>query len=171
MPVYLTFKQANDLGAHVKKGESAIPVLYWDIMARDKDGRKITKEAYRKMSLAEQMQVKTIPFLKAYNVFNIEQTNLTEVKPDKVEALKKQYAGMYTGKEQKAEKNKAGYKEELKKIKNADGTPTAIIKPMDESTYLNLINVLDEMQNCYIGKYVIDKVNDHDKQMVEDFKK
>lgn len=42
---------------------------------------------------------------------------------------------------------------------------------MDESTYLNLINVLDEMQNCYIGKYVIDKVNDHDKQMVEDFKK
>lgn len=106
MPVYLTFKQANDLGAHVKKGESAIPVLYWDIMARDKDGRKITKEAYRKMSLAEQMQVQTIPFLKAYNVFNIDQTNLTEVKPDKVEALKKLFAplelrdaeGMFTSK-------------------------------------------------------------------------
>ena len=57
----------------------------------------------------------------------------------KVEALKKQYAGMYTGNAQKAEANKAWYKEELKKIKNADGTPTAIIKPMDESTYLNLI--------------------------------
>lgn len=106
MPVYLTFKQANDLGAHVKKGESAMPVLYWDIMARDKDGRKITKEAYRKMSLAERMQVQTIPFLKAYNVFNIDQTNLTEVKPDKVEALKKLFAplelrdaeGMFTSK-------------------------------------------------------------------------
>jgi len=94
-----------------------------------------------------------------------------QVAKAKVEALKKQYAGMYTGNAQKAEQNKAWYKEELKKIKNADGTPTAIIKPMDESTYLNLINVLDEMQNCYIGKYVIDKVNDHDKQMVEDFKK
>ena len=92
MPVYLTFKQANDLGAHVKKGESAMPVLYWDIMARDKDGHKITKEAYRKMSLAERMQVQTIPFLKAYNVFNIDQTNLTEVKPDKVEALRKLFA-------------------------------------------------------------------------------
>ena len=92
MPVYLTFKQANDLGAHVKKGESAMPVLYWDIMARDKDGRKITKDTYRQMSLAERMQVQTIPFLKAYNVFNIDQTNLAEVKPDKVEALKKLFA-------------------------------------------------------------------------------
>ena len=106
MPVYLTFKQANDLGAHVKKGESAMPVLYWDIMARDKDGHKITKEAYRKMSLAERMQVQTIPFLKAYNVFNIDQTNLTEVKPNKVEALRKLFAplelrdaeGMFTSK-------------------------------------------------------------------------
>ena len=65
MPVYLTFKQANDMGAHVKRGESAMPVLYWDIMARDTDGKKVSKEAYRKMSLAERMQVQTIPFLKA----------------------------------------------------------------------------------------------------------
>ena len=87
MPVYLTFKQANDMGAHVKRGESAMPVLYWDIMARDKDGKKVSKEAYRKMSLAERMQVQTIPFLKAFNVFNVDQTNLAEVKPDKVEAV------------------------------------------------------------------------------------
>ena len=106
MPVYLTFKQANDMGAHVKRGESAMPVLYWDIMARDKDGKKVSKEAYRKMSLAERMQVQTIPFLKAFNVFNVDQTNLAEVKPDKVEALKKLFAppelrdaeGMFTSK-------------------------------------------------------------------------
>ena len=106
MPVYLTFKQANGLGAHIKKGESAMPVLYWDIMARDKDGHKITKDVYRQMSLAERMQVQTIPFLKAYNVFNIDQTNLAEVKPDKVDALKKLFAppeirdaeGMFTSK-------------------------------------------------------------------------
>ena len=106
MPVYLTFKQANDMGAHVKRGESAMPVLYWDIMARDKDGKKVSKEAYRKMSLAERMQVQTIPFLKAFNVFNVDQTNLSEVKPDKTEALKKLFAppelrdaeGMFTSK-------------------------------------------------------------------------
>jgi hypothetical protein len=40
------------------------------------------------MSLAERMQVQTIHFLKAFNVFNVDQTNLAEVKPDKVEALK-----------------------------------------------------------------------------------
>ena len=106
MPVYLTFKQANDMGAHVKRGESAMPVLYWDIMARDTDGKKVSKEAYRKMSLAERMQVQTIPFLKAFNVFNVDQTNLAEVKPDKMEALKKLFAppelrdaeGMFTSK-------------------------------------------------------------------------
>lgn len=84
----------------------------------------------------------------------------------KVEELKKQLAARFTADVEKAKKNEAWYKEELSKIKNEDGTPTAIIKPMDEATYLNLIDVLDEMQNCYIGKYVIDKVNEQDKAMV-----
>ena len=56
----------------------------------------------------------------------------------------------------------------MSKIKYADGTPTAIIKPSDASTYVNLIDVLDEMQNCYIGKYVIDKVNHTDRAMVKE---
>ena len=64
--------------------------------------------------------------------------------------------------------NKINLMNELSKIKNADGTPTAIIKPSDASTYVNLIDVLDEMQNCYIGKYVIDKVNDTDRAMVKE---
>lgn len=86
---------------------------------------------------------------------------------EKVEALKKQLAARFTADVEKAKKNEAWYKEELSKIKNEDGTPTAIIKPMDEATYLNLIDVLDEMQNCYIGKYVIDKVSEQDKAMVD----
>ena len=74
----------------------------------------------------------------------------------------------FTSNPLQAEKNKQYYKEQLSKIKNADGTPTAIIKPSDASTYNNLIDVLDEMQNCYIGKYVIDKVSDVDRAMVKD---
>ena len=50
MPVYLTFKQANDLGTCVKKGESAMPVLYWDIMARDKDGMEYYSTALHEMA-------------------------------------------------------------------------------------------------------------------------
>ncbi len=83
-----------------------------------------------------------------------------------VDKLKKVFEGRYSSNPEKAKKNLQEYKEQLSKIKKADGTPTAIIKPMDESTYLNLIDVLDEMQNCYIGKYVIDKVNEQDKAMV-----
>ena len=88
-----------------------------------------------------------------------------------VDALRRKLQAQFTGNVEQAKKNKEAFKEELRKIKNADGTPTAIIKPMDESTYLNLIDVLDEMQNCYIGKYVIDKVNDQDKKMVEELSK
>lgn len=83
-----------------------------------------------------------------------------------VDKLKKEFAGKYTANTEKDKKNKAEFKERLSKIKNADGTPTAIIKPTDASTYKNLIDILDEMGNCYIGKYVIDKVNDQDKAMV-----
>lgn len=34
LPVYLTFKQAHNLKAHVLKGEKAFPVVYWDMMIK-----------------------------------------------------------------------------------------------------------------------------------------
>ena len=86
----------------------------------------------------------------------------------KVAKLKTEMQAKFTSNPLQAEKNKQYYKEQLSKIKNADGTPTAIIKPSDASNYKNLIDVLDEMQNCYIGKYVIDKVNDTDRAMVKE---
>lgn len=82
--------------------------------------------------------------------------------------LKVEMEGRYSSNPAVAEKNQKEYKERLAKIKNADGTPTAIIKPTDGASYLNLIDVLDEMQNCYIGKYVIDKVNPEDVKMAKD---
>ena len=36
------------------------------------------------------------------------------------------------------------------------------IKPLDNSNYDNLVTILDEMQICCIGKYVIDKINEKD---------
>lgn len=87
---------------------------------------------------------------------------------EQVVALKKEMESRYSSNVAVAEKNKAEYKERLSKIKNADGTPTVIIKPSDAASYLNLIDVLDEMQNCYIGKYVIDKVNESDVQMAKE---
>lgn len=60
------------------------------------------------------------------------------------------------------------YNKQLAQIKAGnlkDGkiqTMTVIIKASDNSTYKNLVDALDEMQICSIGKYVIDKLNDND---------
>ena len=45
-------------------------------------------------------------------------------------------------------------------------TLTVIIKPMDISTYDNMVQALDEMLVCSIGKYVIDKVNEDDEKLL-----
>lgn len=71
--------------------------------------------------------------------------------------LDAKYATMQSSNVQQAEKNKAWYMEQLKEIRNGANTPDVIIKPSDKATYKDLIDVLDEMNICSIGRYVIDK--------------
>ena len=65
------------------------------------------------------------------------------------------------------------YNQRLAQIKagNIDGkrinTLTIIIKATDNATYKNLVDVLDEMNICSIGKYVIDKLNDQDLKLLK----
>lgn len=47
-------------------------------------------------------------------------------------------------------------------------TLTVIIKATDNSSYKNLVDALDEMQICSIGKYVIDKINDQDLKLLKE---
>ena len=67
----------------------------------------------------------------------------------------------------------AEYDKELSKLKSGevDGqkipTLTIIIKATDKASYKNLVDVLDEMQICSIGKYVIDKINPHDSELLK----
>ncbi len=68
---------------------------------------------------------------------------------------------------------KEAYEKELSEIRsgnNVDGekiqTLTVIIKPLDVSTYDNMVQALDEMLVCSIGKYVIDKVNEDDEKLL-----
>lgn len=65
---------------------------------------------------------------------------------------------------------KAEFEAKLSEIKSAKGTPQVLIKPLDGSTYENLIEVLDEMTLCNIGKYVIVPCDDTDKATLEAFK-
>ena len=86
---------------------------------------------------------------------------------EEVDKLKAEFATKKTSNVQEEQKVKAEYKERLNKIKNADYTPSVIIKASDKATYNNLIQVLNEMQICSIGRYVIDKFVDGDKAKIE----
>ena len=46
-------------------------------------------------------------------------------------------------------------------------TMTIIIKATDESTYKNLVDALDEMQICSVGKFVVDKLTPDDKALLD----
>lgn len=65
------------------------------------------------------------------------------------------------------------YQKELTEIKNGNingekiPTLTIIIKPLDTASYKNMVDALDEMLICSVGKYVIDKVNPDDLKLME----
>src|SRR5262245_60259264 len=62
-PIWMTYKQAAELGGHVRKGETGSMVVYSSSVTRtekDEQGEDVEKQ---------------IPFLKAYTVFNVEQVD------------------------------------------------------------------------------------------------
>lgn len=62
-PVWITYKQAQSLGAQVRKGEHGSPVVYASTFTKTEqtdDGREVEEQ---------------IPFLRAYTVFNAEQVD------------------------------------------------------------------------------------------------
>lgn len=91
MPVYLTIKQIRDAGGMIKKGEHSIPIFKWDLRIKDKDGKKLSESDYRNMTKEEQAECTVRPYLKVYNEWNIDQTNLEEVNKEKYDAILKRF--------------------------------------------------------------------------------
>jgi antirestriction protein ArdC len=61
-PIWITFRQANELGASVRKGEQGSLVVYADKITRRETDADTGEESERQ-----------IPFMKGYTVFNVEQ--------------------------------------------------------------------------------------------------
>jgi antirestriction protein ArdC len=61
-PIWMTFKQAKDLGGHVRKGEKGELVVYADRFRKTEIDQSSGQEVER-----------DIPFMKGYTVFNVEQ--------------------------------------------------------------------------------------------------
>lgn len=90
-PVYMTYGQLYKEGAHVLKGEKAVPVFKWGFSIKDKDGKKVTEEEFDNMTDDEKKECKRRPFLKIYPEFNIDQTNMSEVNKEKYDAMVSQF--------------------------------------------------------------------------------
>lgn len=54
-PLFLTFLQVKELGGYIKKGSKSVEVIYWKTLEFENDEK-----------------IKRIPFLRYYNVFNID---------------------------------------------------------------------------------------------------
>jgi antirestriction protein ArdC len=61
-PIWMTFKQAQELGAHVRKGEHGSLVVYADRFTKTETDNATGQDVER-----------SIPFMKGYTVFNVEQ--------------------------------------------------------------------------------------------------
>src|SRR5512137_799974 len=67
--VWLTLRQANDLGARVRRGEHGVPVVFWKL--RKVDARAETQPWPDEQEVHE----KVVPLLRTYTVFNVAQLN------------------------------------------------------------------------------------------------
>ena len=91
LPVYMTFMQAKEHGLNILKGEKSFPVIYRNSLIKDKNGKQISFDEYNKLDKDERQTCKIIPFMKTYNVFNVQQTNIQEVNPEIWKELKEQF--------------------------------------------------------------------------------
>ncbi len=68
---WLTYKQAQDLGGHVKKGEKGVPVVFWKL--------------WTPQDAVAEDEAKKIPLLRKYTVFNADQCEGLPVLEEKKE--------------------------------------------------------------------------------------
>ena len=91
-PVYMTFLQIQKENARINRGAEAMPIIYWDFIIQDENGKKVDRGDYRNLSKEERAQLSVKPLLRAYNVFNIDQTNLQEVNKKKYDKILLRFA-------------------------------------------------------------------------------
>lgn len=76
----------------VNKGEASLPVFITTFTVINKETKeKIDIQTYREMDIEEMENYKVYPRLHVYNVFNIDQTNMKETRPDIYNELTAKY--------------------------------------------------------------------------------
>ena len=72
-------------------------------------------------------------------------------------------------KKDKADKkvSEADYTQRLSEYRASKGAPVIMIKASDDSNYKNLVDILDEMQICNIGRYAIVDITPEDLALID----
>lgn len=103
LPVFLTFNQAKEEGISILKGEKSFPVYFFNfIVIHITTKEKISIEAYRELSEEEREKYNVFRNLKYYLVFNIEQTDMREKKPELYKTIKDKFSITVEKKSQKS---------------------------------------------------------------------
>ena len=130
MPVYITFKQLEainksifkdgiipkdkwDDAVHINKGAKSTLIIYFDVKFKYDNGKYVPENVVndlelKKMNTAEleKLGITSHALLRTFPVFNIDQTNIAKILPEKYNALQKKYepsviedkAGMFESK-------------------------------------------------------------------------
>lgn len=74
-PRWLTFRNAEKLGGHVKKGEKGVAIVFWKFLSVKE------REGSDSITTPEDDEQKVIPYARMYTVFNAEQCEGIELSP------------------------------------------------------------------------------------------
>lgn len=90
--VQLTDAEGNELPkVSINKGSKSIPVFITTFTCVDKETKeKIKYDDYKRLSEEEKAKYNVYPKLSVYNVFNVDQTNLKEARPELYHKLEEQ---------------------------------------------------------------------------------
>lgn len=84
VPYFMTYNQVRTIGGKLKKGAKAEKVIYFNVVYKDRDNRTISKdEATHLYNIGA--EVKTLKFIKYYNVFNISDVEGIELEISKIQ--------------------------------------------------------------------------------------
>lgn len=82
-PVYTTFLRAKEEGIRINAGEKGILISFLGHTIKDREtNEKISPEEYKSLSNEDKLKYDVTPFAKVSPVFNLDQTNIREARPE-----------------------------------------------------------------------------------------
>ena len=64
MPLYMTFLQAQNMGLRINKGAESMPVIFWDMLYKDQNGKRVDHDTVDSMTREERQALTSTPILR-----------------------------------------------------------------------------------------------------------